>query len=273
VGQAFARDIQYWIGGATGRPRDLHVRFSDKDGQPVRWDIGFSEEQPLTSARAGLPRSADHSRDVVYLLLVNGHGAPALTSTLVIGDEEYSFTPEPDEQPPYRVSSGQGAMYTAGVSTTVLRLGSLTCRGSTDGFTCPTWWPAFTRTSAAPATTIYRSAVAPWPGQRTWVEIETTHDGAVVSHRHYAGAHVLRVDFEPPLPPLSQLQDGQRYGYRFSWDAQTALAEGVLVLSRQADAMRCAWQHHKPDWLTTRPLVSYLRRTADEGYELTVARQ
>ena len=78
------------------------------------------------------------------------------------------------------------------------------------------------------------------------------------------------MDFEPPLV---QLQDGQQYGYRFSWDAQTNLVEGVLVLSRQADAIRCEWQHRKPDWLAERPLVSYLRRTADDGYELTVARQ
>jgi len=81
------------------------------------------------------------------------------------------------------------------------------------------------------------------------------------------------VDFEPPIPPLSQLQNGQRYGYRLSWDAQTNLVEVVLALSRQADEIRCEWQHRKPDWLAERPLVSHLRQTADDGYELTVARQ
>jgi hypothetical protein len=272
VGQAFARHIQYAIGAAAGRPRDLHVSLTDKDGKRVRWDMGFSADQPLTPARAGLRISAEHSRDLTYLLLVRGNGATALTSTLVIGDEEYSFKPAPDERPPYRFSYGQGAAYTAGYYTTLLRLGRLACRGSADGLACPTW-QTFTRTSAAPASTIYRSAVTSWPGQRTWVELDTTQDGAVVSHRHYSGAHVLRVDFTPPIPPLSQLQDGQRYGYRFSWDAQTQLAEGVLVLSRQADEIRCEWQHRKPDWLAERPLVSHLRRTADEGYELTVARK
>ena len=63
------------------------------------------------------------------------------------------------------------------------------------------------------------------------MEIETTQEGAIVSQRHYSGEHVLRVDFEPPLPPLAQLQDGQRYGYRLSWDGQTHLVEGVLVLT------------------------------------------
>jgi hypothetical protein len=271
VGQAFARDIQYWIGGATGQPRDLHVRFTDKDGKPVKWDVMFSADQPLSPARAGLRPSVGHSRDLIYMLPVRGHNATALTSTLSIGDDDYSFTPDPGEQPPYRFAYGHGAGYTAGEYTTVLRLGRLACSGSADGFTCPTW-RTFTRSSEAPATTLYRAAWAS-QGWRNGVEIETTHDGAVVAYRHYSGEHVLRVDFEPPIPPLSQLQDGQRYGYRFSWDTQTNLVEGVLVLSRQADAVRCEWQHRKPDWLAERPLVSHLRHAADDGYELTVARQ
>jgi hypothetical protein len=270
VGQAFTRDIQYSIGASSGRPRDLHVSLTDKDGKSVRWDIVFNEDQPLTTARAGLRISAEHSRDFVYLLLVRGNGATALTSTLLIGDDDHSFQPAPGERPPYRFSYGQGAAYTADYYNTTLRLGHLACSGSADGFACPTW-QTFTRMSEAPAT-LYRSAVTS-PGWRNWVEVETTQDGAVVSHRHHSGEHVLRVDFEPPLPPLSPLQDGQRYGYRFSWVAQTNLVEGVLVLSRQADAVRCEWQHRKPDWLAERPLVSHLRRTADDGYELTVARQ
>jgi len=271
VGQAFARQIQYWIGGAAGRPRDLHVSFTDKDGKPVKWDMVFSGEQPLTAYRTGLRPSVGHSRDFVYMLPVRLNNATALTSSLSIGDEDYSFTPDPGEPPPYRFVYGHGAGYTAGEYTTILRLGSLACGGSADGFTCPKW-RTFTRTSEVLATTIYRSAL-PAPGWRNWVEIETTQDGAVVSQRHYSGEHVLRVDFEPPIPPLAQLQDGQRYAYRLSWDAQTNLVEGVLILSRLADEIHCTWQHRKPDWLAERPLVSHLRRVADAGYELTVARQ
>lgn len=88
------------------------------------------EDQPLTPARAGLRISAEHSRDFGYLLLVHGNGATALTSTLVIGDKEYSFKPAPDERPPYRFAYDQGAAYTVGDYATVLRLGRLACSGS-----------------------------------------------------------------------------------------------------------------------------------------------
>ena len=179
TGQAFVRDIHYSIGGVAHRPRDLHVSFTDKDGKPVRWDVIFSADQPLTPARAGLRPSVGHSRDFIYMLPVRGNNATALTSTLSIGDDDYSFTPNPGEQPPYRFTYGHGAGYTAGEYTTILRLGHLACNGSADGFVCPTW-QTFTRMSAAPATTLYRSAVTS-RGRPTWVEIETAQGGAVVS--------------------------------------------------------------------------------------------
>src|SRR5262249_23188462 len=162
-----------------------HVSFTDKDGKPVKWDLVFGEQQQLTTARAGLRPSVGHSRDLVYMLPVRVNNATALTSTLSIGDADYSFTPDPGEQPPYRFAYGHGAGYTAGEYTTILRLGSLACSNSTDGFTCPTW-RTFTSTSASPVTTLYRSAVTA-RGWRNWVEIETTQDGAVISQRHYSG--------------------------------------------------------------------------------------
>lgn len=260
VGQAYYSSIRYELSGEAGGPRGFSVRFTDRDGRPASWRMGFEGAQ-LTPYGGGLRASVGHSHDLIFSLPVRGPTATATSGELDLGGARYVV--EPNQ--PYR--PGRGGGYSAGEHTSLILLNPVEVAPTRNGFAMLGHDFAFTGESGRGT---WRWAGDSGGGRGAAIELDTM-DGALTRYRHFAGPHVWAFEFADPLPPTARIRGGESFRMAMAWDG-ARLVEAMLRAERSGDEVLLHWRASAPGWLSERPLEARIGPRAGGGYRLRVAR-
>jgi hypothetical protein len=197
-GDTHYRDIEYRADGATGAPRDLTVRFRDKDNAPVEWTVTFDPGAVLGTSGAGLTDQSGHSSASLFLIFFREKGAATRHSALRIGGRDFSFRDEDQ-------ASGQfGASYSTNVFTATVAYGSTVVENTSDGMRTSTG-RVFRRQASSDAVAFTSNAL----GERNAIRIVSAGkpSGVIIDWRNEQPEWATAYRFTSLLRPTA----GQKY--------------------------------------------------------------
>lgn len=257
---SYFRDIEFRRSGETGRPQDLAVAFTDKDGVPVRWTIRFGPEARLRSHGAGLTPSI-HSLGGVLLFALRTRTVDTHDDSVTFGGVDYASSRAPEDRTP-----GTRSWYNPDYYSAVLVHGRATFDWR-DGVLANTSWGR-TFTPGRRGGRVYRSQPL---GPDNFIEFETGRDGGLRRYAHFSRGHSLNFDFRPAIPPASRVRGGERVRFAASFDDRPALMTGEVRIGRpEPGLVTLDWVPAGPAWAVGRDFRSELR-LQERGYELTTA--
>jgi hypothetical protein len=256
-GRPYYREIEYKILGEPGSPLGIHVGFQDKDNAPVELDF-----KPVTGGALktyGLTRSAGHAASSVFHLFYRDKGSLLENSSLLI-DGKFIRTAMP--------------AYSSGVYPIIFSYGKARFDFK-DSAIVNSLGRIFTETPKSDGMLTYRGNISR-PGWNNVVEVVTDGQGATLHYRHRDRNHFFQVSFDPALPNLSSLRDGQRIKYEISLDNKARILDGTIEVSTigQPGNTTLRWQHENPAWAKEFRFRSNIQlRSGDyPGYDLLVQR-
>ena len=95
--------------GLPGKPRNLTLRFFDKDGVGIEWQVGFAPDQQLSTEGAGLKNQNGHAAHSVMLFWYIDKGALTSDAYGMIGPVVHRPAPGGETQRRVNTAYSQGA--------------------------------------------------------------------------------------------------------------------------------------------------------------------
>lgn len=250
--EAHFADVRIDYRGRAGFARHLELAFEDKDRMPIRWEMNFPENQPVSTERAGLKAQNEHAAESVMLFWYTHKRADGGTGQARFGDIEYNMNA--NDRPGY----GYRAAYNEGASLAVFSYGEAEIVATPDGFSTSFGGGRHFVRQPRLARPSYRAELGSF-GQPAAIEIEEAA-GRVLRYRHSQGNHAMV--WEMPS--------------RGNGDAPFTLSIGDLVVARgifssgeaQGFAQRLTFS--EPAWARATSLNTFLAPT-ERGYRMRVA--
>lgn len=241
--------------GPAGAPRDLSLRFTDKDGAPVRWEMRFAGEG-VTPTGAGLKPQNGHAARSVLLFWYVDPGAITADARVTIGEMVHVPSAELVGQRRYH------AAYVSGAYSAVLVYGQSENTPTPDGFRSSWANRGFVRQGS--------NHVARFEafGQPASIEVECTDDHRLLAYRHTQGSRFLLLDM---AEPLRMAPDGAATGFTlFAGGAQ--LASGTVTpVAAAGGGVRLQWEFADPAWAREVGLGTTATPRDTGGYGLRTA--
>jgi hypothetical protein len=256
-GRPYHREIEYKVLGEPGGPLGIHLRFQDKDNAPVELDF-----KPVTGGAlraAGLTISAGHAAGSTFHLFYRNKESLLGSSSLLIGGKSVRTVMPAYSSGVYPIIFSYGkARFDFKGSAIVNTLGRV-----------------FTEAPKSTGVRTYLGATSR-PGWDNVIEVVTDEQGGALRYRHRDRNHFFQISFDPALPNLSSLRDGQRLKYEISLDNNVKLLNGTIEVStsEQSGSATLKWMHESPDWAKGRWFRSNIQLRSGEypGYDLSIQR-
>ena len=263
-GEAYYREMEFKIEGTPGKARGLHVKCKDKDDHVIDWTI--ETDQPDLRP-TGLKPQGGHGSQNVFLLFYINEGAITNRSKVTIGGEDFSFQEKPGDTKTYYYH----AAYSSGAYNGVVLFDKSVVTPQETGIHISSARQTDLTKIASTSDQLITYTSAPFGFQNmSRIEVQTSKSGDLLGYKHYFGTHVMRIDFDTPLPPAASLKPGQSIHYRISMDDHASLVEGSLVATRDGDTLSISWQNETPEWAKGTRIVSNVVLN-QSGYALQVA--
>ena len=254
------REIDYRRSGAPGRPQDLAVAFTDKDGVPIRWTVSFGPEARLRDHGAGLTPSI-HSLGGVLLFALRTRTADTHDDKVTFGGVDYASRGAADDRTP-----GTRSWYNPDYYSAVLVHGRAAFDWRDGVLVNRSWGRTF-----APVAGDRRRYRSQPLGPDNFIAFETDRQGGLRRYSHFSRGHALNFDFRPAIPSPARAGGVGTVRFSVSFDGRPALMTGQVRVARpQPDLLRLDWVPSGPAWAVGRDFRSELRWHAG-GYELTTA--
>jgi hypothetical protein len=263
-GEAYYREMEFKIEGVPGKARGFHVVCKDKNDHVIDWTIE-TDQQDLRPT--GLKPQGGHGAQNVFLLFYINEGAITNRSKVTIGGEDFSFQEKPGDTKTYYYH----AAYSSGAYNGVVLFDKSVVTPRETGIHISSARQTDLTKIASISDQLITYTSAPFGFQNmSRIEVQTSKSGDLLGYKHYFGTHVMRIDFDTPLPPAAALKPGQSIHYRISMDDHASLVEGSLVAARDGDALSLSWQNETPEWAKGTRIVSNVVLN-QSGYALQVA--
>jgi hypothetical protein len=244
-------DIAFTMTGAGEGPRDLVVRFIDAGGRSIAIEVRFNPGTQLVTQGAGLTNQIGHSGDRLLLVFFRERNAFAQASHVTIAGLDVAM-PQPGQNHPVPFSAAYSKnIFVSGFAFGERRVdftdGSVGAEADAMRF----------------ASSAERGVYVASRPDNSRVELVTAIDNALQHYRHRSGAHMLEIEFVPPLPPTNALSTDFVSTYRMSLDGFRDLLVGTVHLSKQSDKFTLDWHFREPAWTRARPLRTTLTAKND----------
>ncbi|HYE27696.1 MAG TPA: hypothetical protein VEA61_05625 [Allosphingosinicella sp.] len=253
------RDIEYSRSGGPGRPQNLLVAFTDKDGVPIRWRVTFGPEARLRDHGAGLTPSI-HSVGGVLLFALRTRTADTHDDEVRFGGVDYASQRPAEDRTP-----GTRSWFNPDYYSAVLVHGKATFSWRDGVLTNSSWGRTFTPAGGARR---FRSQVL---GPDNFIRFDVDRHGGLRRYAHFSRGHSLNFAFRPALPAPARARDGDLVRFGVSFDDRRALMTGTVRIARpEPGLLRLDWVPSGPAWAVGRDFRSELRLQGS-GYELATA--
>ncbi len=236
-------DIKFSVTGSDGEPRGVAAEFVDLQNRKVTIGVEFDRGTTLGTLGAGLTDQIGHSSERLLLLFFREKGARTQNPHVTIGGTDAAKLPPGQAYP---------LPFAAAYSSNIL-VGGFPFVGLDVSFDGGAEKPGRGVRFAPTATPDAYEAAPPNIGRVTLV---TVSDGALARYqqRDRTGAHVIDIEFDPPLPPTSDLASETVSAFKISLDDFRDLLAGSIEVCRDGGAILIDWRFDKPAWARSRVL-------------------
>ncbi|MGH9753129.1 MAG: hypothetical protein ACREA2_10125 [Blastocatellia bacterium] len=254
-GRPYYREIEYKILGEPGSPLGIHLGFQDKDNAPV--DLDFKPVPGGALKAAGLTRSAGHAANSIFHLFYRDKDSLLGSSSLLI-EGKFVKTAMP--------------AYSSGIYPIIFSYGKARFDFK-DSAIVNSWGRIFIEAPKPAGGRTYQGNTSR-PGWDNVIEVVTDDQSATLQYRHRDRNHFFQISFDPALPNLSSLRDGQRIKYEISLDNKARLLDGTIEVFTSGGNTALKWLHENPDWAKESRFHSNIQLRSGEypGYDLLVQR-
>jgi hypothetical protein len=248
--------------GAPGFAHDLSLRFTDKDGAPVRWELRFPAGSRLSPVGAGLKPQNGHAARSVLLFWYINPGAVTTDAVLTVGDARFAV------QADRPAEHGYHAAYDSGAYGAVISYGASEVVPTAEGFTTSFGGGRAFRHAAHESlgSGIYGCELTAFR-RRGRIVLAYSNGDSVESYRHAQGDHTFSIRFDSPLPAFAA---GGAIGFHMLVDDHPVANGIVRPVGTAAMIMELHWEFADPLWAREAGLVTAIGPHENGGYAMRV---
>lgn len=249
--------MEYRRTGVDGSPQNLELSFRDGQGRRIAWSLQFGGSVQMKENLDDLTESS-HSIGGVLLFAHASRSAPTYDDSVLIDGRDWAHAGPNDDGVP-RIRSWYNSDYKSAVLVFGVQRYTNSCEELTNS-----WGATFTQRSDDPR--VWRSNEL---GPENFIELHTDPSGALTDYLHFSHGRALKFSFDPALPGMAALEDGQQFDFSGGFGPRTPRMSGTIVAMTGSGAAALEWQPESPDWAVDRPFWSVIQETED-GFILLV---